>query len=130
MRTYLKRTGFVIMMTIVLVLISALCISFTAASKSYISRQEQEEYYREQERKYVKTLRGYLKDQGYPDSGVTLTRTTESNGTVTYTATIHHSRIDRLTQTEQEVLLDQLTQIPTPRSNASVYHELLVTVQP
>ena len=108
MRADLKRAGFVVMMTVIIAIISALCIGITVASKSEITKQEQENYYREQEKEYVKELRTYLENIGYSNSGVTMTRTTESDGTVTYSVTIHHTRFDRLTLNEQKDLLEQL----------------------
>ena len=64
MRAYLKRTGFIVMMTVILTMIAALCIGITATSKSEITKQEQENYYREQEKEYVKRLRTYLENTG------------------------------------------------------------------
>ena len=125
MRAYLKRTGFIVMMTVILTMIAALCIGITATSKSEITKQEQENYYREQEKEYVKRLRTYLETTGYPDSGVTMTRTTEADGTVTYTTTIHHTRIDRLTPDEQQKLLSEIQTIEIPGNNATVFHKFL-----
>lgn len=127
MRLYLKKTGFVVVMTVIIVIISVLCIGITAISKSEITKQEQENYYREQEKEYVKELRVYLENIGYPNSGVTMTRTTESDGTVIYSVTIHHSRIGSLALNEREELLAQLASIPSPRDNAGICHKFLKT---
>lgn len=124
--TYLKRTAFYAATAILLAIAAAFLVSTTVISQSNISDKVLMEYEHEQMKQYTKELRTYLADLGYINSGITLTRTTYPNGTNTYTAQIHHSRIEKMNETERETLKLQLTQITPPITDATVYHEFLV----
>ena len=126
MNRTLRRAGWMIIVTIVLVAATPLGISLHAAGNAVLSRQEREQYFKEREKAYVKELRAYLTECGYSDSGVTLTRTTESDGTIYYNATIHHRRIDRMDASAREVLLAELAEIPSPVSEAEIFHDFLI----
>lgn len=126
MMVYLKKTGLFMIATILLALTAVFFISATVLSESRIPERAQARYHKELGQEYVKAVRCCLTDLGYQNSGVTLSRTTETDDTMTYTVTIHHSRIDRLTDKEQEDLKLQLADIPAPREINTVYHEFLV----
>lgn len=124
--TYLRRTGIFVIVTIIFALTAAFFITATVMSQSNISGQAQARYDREQGQKYVKVVREYLDESGYQNSGVTLSRVTEADGTMSYMVTIHHERIDRLSGEEQTALKAQLAKIPAPENVADIYHEFLV----
>ena len=114
------------MITIVLVLAAALGMGLHAAGKAALNRQEQAQYQKQMEKAYVKELRAFLAEQGYVNSGITLTRTTESDGSFFYKTEIHHQRIDRMEEAEREVLLAELSELPAPVAEAEVFHDFLL----
>lgn len=126
MMTYFKKTAFFIAITILSALVIAFFIGVTVISQSRISERAQKQYDKQQEQQYVKELRTWLAEQGYENSGITLTSVTYADGSLIYTATIHHARIDRLDPAKREELRGQLAQFPTPHDNAPVSHEFLI----
>jgi len=123
--TYLKKTGFMIFLTAVLMSIIFLGIRITVVSQTEISKQAMNEYYKEAGKEYSLMLRTYLDKIGYSNSGVTLTRTIDTDGTATYKATIHHKAIDRLALQQKQELLKQLDQTAELSALANVFYELL-----
>ncbi len=126
--TYMKKTALFISITIVFVLMATFCISATVVSQSHISEQAQDEYRKAEEKEYVTALRSYLAQQGYHNSGVTLTSVTDTDGSQTYTATIHHAAIDRLTEKERQDLRIRLETLESTIQN-HIYHEFLIINQ-
>ena len=126
--TYMKKTAIFITVTIVFVLMATFCISATVVSQSHISEQAQDEYGKAREKEYVTALRSYLAQQGYHNSGVTLTSVTDTDGSQTYTATIHHAAIDRLTEKERQDLRIRLEALESTLQN-HIYHEFLILNQ-
>lgn len=126
--TYMKKTALFISITIAFVLMATFCISATVVSQSHISEQAQDEYRKAGEKEYVTALRSYLAQQGYYNSGITLTSVTDGDGTRTYKAIIHHAAIDRLTEKERKDLIIQLASIETIIEN-HIYHEFLIINQ-
>lgn len=126
--TYMKKTALFITVTIAFMLMATFCISATVVSQSHISEQAQEDYRKAQEKEYVTALRSYLAKQGYHNSGVTLTSVTDTDGTRTYTATIHHAAIDCLTEKERQDLKIALAAVSITMQN-DIYHEFLIINQ-
>lgn len=126
MNMTVRKAGCVIIITIVLALAAALGIGLHAAGKAALNRREKAEYQKQMEKAYVKELRAFLTEQGYVNSGITLTRTTESDGSFFYKAEIHHQRIDRMEEAEREVLLAELSELPAPVAEAEVFHDFLL----
>lgn len=119
----MKKTGGYVAATVLLVLISAFCVAGTVKSQG---REEplSEQYYLELEREYVKSMRAYLNEAGFADSGVMLTRTVYEDGSREYHITIHHSRFDRLTEAEKESLLQILREKAFEEPHCSFVHSL------
>ena len=124
--TYLKRTGFYVAVAVLLAITAAFCISATAISQSRVPNEAMIAYEKEQMQQYSKELRTYLTELGYNNSGVTLTRTTQSDGSKFYTAKIHHTRIDKMDEYQREELLALLATISVSEPQVTVYHEFLV----
>ena len=82
--------------------ITAFCISGTVHSSEKVERREREKYYREIEAEYVKEVRVFLNEEGYSNSGVTMTKVIDEEENRSYTMTIHHRGIGNLQQEEQE----------------------------
>lgn len=96
---------------LVLIAITVFCISGTVYSSEKVERREREKYYRELEAGYVKKIRFFLNEEGYLNSGVTMTKVIDEEENRRYTVTIHHRRIGNLRQEEQEQLQEELSQI-------------------
>ena len=87
------------------------CVSGTVHSSEKVERREREKYYREIEAEYVKEVRVFLNEEGYSNSGVTMTKVIDEEENRSYTMTIHHRGIGNLQQEEQEQLQEELLQI-------------------
>ena len=98
----MKNTCTFIVVTILLVLISTFFISGTVQSQSAENISENEKYFQELEREYVREIRDYLNAQGYENSGVTLTRTVDAQGDREYRVTLHHKYLEKLSKQERE----------------------------
>ena len=96
---------------LVLIGITTLCISGTVHSSEKVERREREKYYRELEAEYVKNVRFFLNEEGYSNSGVTMTKVIDEEENRSYTVAIHHRGIENLQQEEQEQLQAELSQI-------------------
>lgn len=116
-----------IIVTVCLVLFSAFCITGTVYSQSRVSERELEMYYREKEKEMVREVREYLNQEGYENSGVTLTRVAEADGGREYTLTVHHGRINRMDEEDRENLKKELSAFDFEAANCTFCHEFLVT---
>ena len=76
--------------TAVLILIIVLCIGATVKSESRDETQRMEN--RIQEQQLMSDMKQYLNENGYRNSGVTLTYALEEDGSPDYTFTIHHKK--------------------------------------
>jgi len=111
--------------TAVLILIIVLCIGATVKSESRDETQRMEN--RVQEQQLRNDLRQYLNENGYRNSGVTLTYAVEEDGSPDYTFTIHHKKINSMSETEREALSTELAQACNADGNYSVSYEYLLT---
>ena len=127
--------------TVVLILIIVLCVGGTARSESRDEAQRVEN--RVQEQQLLTDVRQYLKNNGYTNSGVTLTYVTDANGccnsgvTLTYvmdesgacdyTFTIHHKRINDMSEEEREAFSAELMQACNAFGSYSISYEYLLT---
>lgn len=114
------------LLTICLVLVSAFCITGTAMSRCKPEGRELENYYREKEKELVQDTRNYLCRAGFQNSGVTLTRVVESDGSREYTVTIHHGKIDSMDEPSRENLKRELSALTFSADNCTFFHEFLV----
>ena len=122
----LRGTAAFLVTTIILILISAFFITETVLSQSNIGQQEMENYYHEQEQLLLGQTREQLKELGYANSGVTLTRVVDEEGNREYTFTIHHGKIDRMSDEERANLAEILACNAYLMENCSFYHEFLM----
>lgn len=95
------------MITALLVLAIAFCISGTVMSKERIDYTQENERYAALEADFLARTRAILEDEGYRDSGVTITWTREG-GARSYLVEIHHRGIRRLGDDELERLTESL----------------------
>lgn len=124
--TQTKKNILFAAVTAILILIAAFCIGATAISQTKISSRAEDNYRKSAEKEYVTELRTRLEAKGYHNSGVTLTSKVDEQGTRTYTATIHHERIDNLKEEAKTLLKLELASISFP-GTCTVRHEFLIT---
>ena len=111
--------------TAVLILIIVLCIGATVKSESRDETRRMEN--RVQEQQLMSDMRQYLNENGYRNSGVTLTYAVEEDGSWDYTFTIHHKKINGMSETEREALSTELAQACNADGSYSVSYEYLLT---
>ena len=111
--------------TVVLILIIVLYVGGTARSESRDEAQRVEN--RVQEQQLFTDVRQYLKDNGYANSGVTLTYVTDADGDPEYTFTIHHKRINDMSEEEREAFSAELMQACNASGSYSISYEYLLT---
>lgn len=92
---------------VALAMAAVLCIAESIKSQAADTLEAQEEYYEQLEREYISQVRGFLAEQGYCNSGVTLSRIVDAEGQRSYRVLIYHGAIDRL---EEEALTELLRQ--------------------
>lgn len=131
MRTIVKRQIWrmvlMVLTTVLLVLISAFAVSGTVLSQSYNSTREQKEYYKALEHEYIDSMRDFLEDQGYVNSGITMNRIIEEDGSMVYTVTIHHRRILALEPAQRNELALNCGEIKFPIEDCSLCYTFLET---
>lgn len=110
--------------TAVLILIIVLCIGATVKSES---RERRSAENRIQEQQLMSDMKQYLNENGYRNSGVTLTYALEEDGSPDYTFTIHHKKINSMSETERGALSAELARACNAGSNYSVSYEYLLT---
>ena len=81
------------MITALLVLTIAFCVSGTVMSKEKSDYAQENEMYAALEDEFLVRARTVLENEGYRDSGVTLTWTREGGGERSYLVEIHHRGI-------------------------------------
>lgn len=113
--------------TVLLVMIGTLFLSMAVLSQSREAVRQQKEYYKTLEQEYVKRMSEFLKEQGYANSGITMNRMIEEDGTLRYTVTIHHRRIEQLDDIQRRELLSKCQEIEFPEQDCSFYHKFLET---
>lgn len=83
------------------------------------------EFYEELEDAYVLRLREMLGSKGYSNAGITMTKIYQTDGSREYTVQIHHKRIDRLSEGEKLLLLNELAAVCFGDEQCSVLHKFL-----
>lgn len=94
--------------TALLVLAAALCVSGTVMSKERNDYSQENERYALLEDAFTERAKGILEERGYQNSGVTITWTRENGGARSYQVEIHHRGIGCLGDDEKERLTEAL----------------------
>ena len=94
--------------TIILVLCSAFFITKTVQGQSDTDVLEKEGYYQALEQEYVSEIREYLNEQGFLNSGVTLTRVVDEQGSRDYQVTLHHKYLEMLSEEERQAIFEEI----------------------
>ena len=116
----MKNTTFD-MITALLVCIIAFCIAGTVKGQEAGGNMEMESYYREQEVQLLADMKAYLSQEGFYNSGVTLNRVVDADGNREYTFTIHHSRIDKMSEADRHDLASGLSNRKLSDKNKDVF---------
>lgn len=98
-----KDIAFYIILLVLFLLLSFL-ISNIAYSKENVKNLELEQYYDGLEDVMLRKVKAYLNENGFRNSGVSLTRVVDSDNHRTYQLTVHHDHIDRMEEYEREEL--------------------------
>lgn len=123
----MKKNILTIAGTVILVLISVLCISGTVISQEKGKSKVDEIFYYQAQQDYVKKVRHFLSEQGYKNSGVTMTYVLTDEGSREYTVTIHHKKISALDEGEKVQLKAACRQLAFPVEDCLIFHEFLET---
>lgn len=111
--------------TIMLIGVSAFCFTKTVQGQTDSDRMAVEGYYREMEREYVSEIRDFLNEQGFVNSGVTLTRIVDEQGSREYLVTIHHKYLDKMTEEDRTILFGEIADMAFRGEECSFKVELL-----
>lgn len=103
------------------------CIMYRATVKSESRDETQRMENRIQEQQLMSDMKQYLNENGYRNSGVTLTYALEEDGSPDYTFTIHHKKINSMSETERGALSAELARACNAVGNYSVSYEYLLT---
>ena len=106
-----KEFAITAIVTVVLVLITAFSVSGTVIGQNKGDDRAREQYLRMAEQEYVQEIRNLLEEKGYCSSGVTMNRVIEEDGTREYTVTIHHRRIESLSDEQKNALVAECQSI-------------------
>ncbi|MDE7188027.1 MAG: hypothetical protein K2O13_11045 [Lachnospiraceae bacterium] len=110
--------------TVLLALIILFCMKGTAMSMGNARRAEENYYYRALEREYTDAAREFLREQGFGDCGVMMTRVTNEDGGREYTVRIYHKRLQRMSPEEKRILTDRLSQAEFGQDVCTFSYEL------
>ena len=108
---------------LVLFIFSMMTITVNATDDKRL--QHVDSYYEEIEDDYIKLLRDELTNKGYRNAGITMTKIFYENGEREYTVKLHHKRMDNLSKTEREELLEHLSEVAFADSGCRVYLKFL-----
>ena len=112
--------------TVLFLLVAVLLCAGTAVSGSDIGKDELEEYYREKEYELAADIRGMLQREGFENSGVMVTRVVEADGSRSYTVTVHHGAIDKMSDAERQQLLLRLENLNFEGEGCTFSHQFLL----
>lgn len=111
--------------TVILTVIILLCAGGTVRSEN---RDEARHIEIEiQEQQLLTQMRQYLNENGYRNSGVTLTYVMDESGNCEYTFRIHHRRIHKMSEEELEAFSAELLQCFPSSPDSIITCEYLLT---
>ena len=101
-RIFRSEYVFLGILTILLIIAAFFLFSITVKGNRSDDNSVWNEYYAPLEDAYVAEVREYLNDNGYVNSGVTLTHTTDEELNRVYTLSIHHRRLEGCSEERRE----------------------------
>lgn len=110
-----------------LVMIIIMGTAMTVKSQSRNNVAIDEKYYVSMEADYMNRIRENLREDGYADSGITMTKQYGDKDSRSYRVLIHHDAISRLSPEQKDALKEELSEISFPAQNCTFSYEFLVT---
>lgn len=121
------KKGFFYTMTMVL-LFTVICGTvMTVRSQSRSNVAIDEKYYVSMEADYLDQVRTILTAHGLNNSGITMTKQYETDGSRNYSVLIHHAEIGRMSIADRQELKEALQQISFPAQNCHFTDHFLVS---
>lgn len=120
----IKSRAGLIAVTAVLIMISAFCIAGTVKGQSKDAFREDDEYYSRLEEDYLERVGKVLKEEGYANSGLTLTFSRNVRGEKTYLLKIHNRRFDKLSQSEKKQILECIGRVDFGAPECRIFQEI------
>lgn len=124
-KIFFQKKGF-LTVVIVLLCVTGFLIKGTIVSQAKSRIQQENEAYHEMEKDYIRKTREVLKENGFENSGVNLTKVIDAEGKRTYTMAVHNSKINRLSDSEKKELEILLKNIEFADKNCDICHEFLI----
>lgn len=112
--------------TVLLVLVTAYFCVETVKCENNVAAEELEIFYQEKEAWLVKETRDFLREEGFQNSGVMLTKVVDTDGSREYTLTVHHGKIDEMTEEERAILLGKMEHLMFSGEGVYFFHEFLL----
>ena len=106
----------VIVGAIAAIIVIVLCLGVTAMARERMAREERQRAYLLQKEETVRSVRSFLREEGYGNSGVTLTRR-EDGEEEEWILSVHHGSMDRLGEAEREELEGALSAVVKGNGN-------------
>ncbi len=97
--------------TVVLCLMIFFCVSMTVSSNGKGATSEKAAYCHYLEKDYEAQARAIMNENGYWNSGITMTRISNADGTREYTVALHHERLTKASTEQKSELFDSLRTI-------------------
>lgn len=120
MKNVKKITGMAVL-TFLLIFITAFCISGTVHSQDKNDSVTGGPYDRTVRQEYLQTIRTFLEEKGYGNSGVTMNYVINEDGSIEYTVTIHHRKIDKLDDEGKNLLAEECKALAVPSDLSIVF---------
>jgi len=92
--------------TVILIVSAFYLFSITASGLSADDDSVWNDYYAPLEADYVAEVRDYLNENGFEDSGVSLTHTTSGGADRAYTLSVHNKRFEKIDEARREEVLE------------------------
>ncbi len=96
--------------TALLILIISLCVRGTVFSGKNDERQRRNLCYAAMEEEYLEEARSLLRGAGLADCGVDLRWVSYGDGSREYTVSLHHSRLEHMSEADKETLKRKLSE--------------------
>lgn len=113
------------MTTIILVMGMAAVVVQGVKGQDENSR-DKEQYYDVVEDKFLQVLRENLEEREFYNSGITMTKVLEEDGSRRYKTEIHNKRINNLEEQERELLKNELMELSFSDENSTMQYEFVV----
>ena len=85
--------------------------------------REEDGYYSRLEEDYLAQVRKILKEEGYSNSGLTLTFSRDVRGEKTYLLKIHNRRFENLDKSEIQGILERIGKVEFGAPDCRIYQE-------